>query len=171
MMYSFSFWFGRQYNDKQLVIHVNNMLISDILRVDATGVNVIVAKGVISLTGTVHKSSDRDRIEEIIRDALCMSGLRYDHIVNNLILSDPAHSDLQLEEIQKHQRRISSHTSFKKCSYCNGTGLVKEKGSMIRQNIPLRYGNFGNLRISNGEFSTCPVCQGKGHCELPPFST
>ena len=80
----FSRLFGRKYNDEQLVSHAKNALATDPLLTDITGVSIASAKGVISLTGTVHKLTEKDRIEGGIRSALNTAGLKYDRIVNEI---------------------------------------------------------------------------------------
>jgi hypothetical protein len=41
-------------------------------------------RGVITITGRVHRTSEKDRIEGAIRSALRATGIKYDRIVNDL---------------------------------------------------------------------------------------
>jgi len=66
------------------VAHAQNALAADPLLTDVTGVSIASAKGVISLTGTVHKITEKDRIEGGIRSALKTAGLKYAHVVNEI---------------------------------------------------------------------------------------
>jgi osmotically-inducible protein OsmY len=77
-------WFGPKYNDEQLASHARMAIAEDPLVTDVTGVNIASQKGVVSLTGTVHKSIEKDRIEGVVRVALRTAGLKYDRISNDL---------------------------------------------------------------------------------------
>jgi hypothetical protein len=76
--------FKSKYNDEQLVAHAQTALATDPLLTDVTGVTVTSTKGVIRLTGTVHKVTDKDRTEGVIRNALRTAGLQHDHILNEI---------------------------------------------------------------------------------------
>jgi hypothetical protein len=76
--------FKSKYDDEQLVAHAQTALATDPLLTDVTGVTVASAKGVIHLTGTVHKVTEKDRVEGVIRNALRTAGLKHDHILNEI---------------------------------------------------------------------------------------
>lgn len=76
--------FKKKYDDEQLVSHAQNALAADPLLTDVTGVTVASANGVIRLTGTVHKVTEKDRAEGAIRSALRTAGLKHDHILNEI---------------------------------------------------------------------------------------
>jgi osmotically-inducible protein OsmY len=84
MMTLFARWFGRKYNDEQLVAHAKNALAADPRLMDVSGVSIASAKGVVSLTGTVHKSTEKERSEGVVREALRTAGLKYERILNEI---------------------------------------------------------------------------------------
>jgi osmotically-inducible protein OsmY len=79
--------FGNKYNDGQIVSHAKNAIAEDPLVADAAALNVASQKGVVTLTGSVHRKQERDRIEGVVRGALKSAGLKYERIVNELKVS------------------------------------------------------------------------------------
>ena len=78
----FTQWFGGKYHDDQLVSTVEHALAVDPLLQDPTSFTVSSKKGVLLVKGTVHSTSERDRVEELIRTTLGIHNLQYDRIVN-----------------------------------------------------------------------------------------
>ena len=80
----FSRFFGKKYNDEQIMSHAKNAIAEDPLLNDAETVTVTSAKGVVTLMGSVHRTEERDRVEGVVRKAIRTVGLEYDQIINEL---------------------------------------------------------------------------------------
>ena len=75
---------GVKYNDEQIAYRAQVAVTEDPLVADSADVNIHSDKGVVTVTGTVHKEPEKDRVEGIIRTTLRDAGLKYDRIVNEL---------------------------------------------------------------------------------------
>jgi osmotically-inducible protein OsmY len=80
-------WFGARYDDKQLVSQATKSIAADPLIKDPTALVVTSKKGVITLGGIIPKVEEKERIEEIVRNALTTAGLKHAHLVNELKLA------------------------------------------------------------------------------------
>jgi osmotically-inducible protein OsmY len=76
--------FGTKYNDDQLIAQATTAITEDPLVREGTGVVVASEKGIIKLTGIVHRNGEKDRIEGVVRNALGVTGAKYDRIVNEI---------------------------------------------------------------------------------------
>jgi len=76
--------FGAKFNDEQLAAQARNAVMADPLVSGASEVAIDSARGVITLSGTVARESERDRVEGAVRSALRTTGIKYDQIVNTL---------------------------------------------------------------------------------------
>ena len=76
--------FGPKYNDEQLTSYSRTAIIEDPLINEAAAVTIASEKGVIKLAGTVHRESERNRIENVIRGSLQSTGQKFDGIVNEI---------------------------------------------------------------------------------------
>ncbi len=81
--------FGGGYNDRQLVAQAETAINSDPLIHESDGLVVTSEKGVIKISGVVHKAQEKDRIEGVVRSALTKTGLKYAGIVNELQVTRP----------------------------------------------------------------------------------
>ncbi len=81
-------WFGAKskYNDAQIVSQAQVALSSDPMISDPSALVVTSQKGVITLSGIIHKPQEKDRIEGVVRSALTTVGLKHERIVNELKL-------------------------------------------------------------------------------------
>jgi osmotically-inducible protein OsmY len=80
-------WFGgSKYDDTQLVAHATRAVASDPLIRDPESLLIASTKGVITLSGIVPKSQEKDRIEGVVRSALTTAGLKHERIINELKL-------------------------------------------------------------------------------------
>ena len=77
-------FFGKKYDDEQIMHHAKNAIAEDPLLNDAETVTVTSTKGMVKLLGTVHRSQEKDRIEGLVRNAVRTVGLQYDQIINEL---------------------------------------------------------------------------------------
>lgn len=80
-------FFGRKYDDEQILSHARITIAQDPLVQEAGAVTIASAKGVVTLTGTVHRLQEKDRIEGVIRNALRTLGLKHERILNELKVS------------------------------------------------------------------------------------
>lgn len=76
--------FGTKYNDEQLASYARTAVIEDPLITEAASVTIASEKGMIKLTGAVHRNSEKDRIEGVIRSALRNTGMKFERIVNDI---------------------------------------------------------------------------------------
>jgi osmotically-inducible protein OsmY len=72
------------YADERLETAARQALAADPLIPDADVFAVTSSKGIIQLRGTAHREEEKQRIETVIANALRTTGLKYDHIANEL---------------------------------------------------------------------------------------
>lgn len=84
--------FGRanQYKDAQLVSQAMTAITADPLISDASTLVVTSKNGVMTLSGIVQKSQEKDRIEGVVRNSLTTVGLKHERIINELKLPHSA---------------------------------------------------------------------------------
>ena len=82
----FSKLFGAKYNDEQLVAQAQIAIAADPLISDATGLVVTSKKGMVTLSGIVQRPQEKDRIEEVVRNAFTTVGLKHEGFINELKL-------------------------------------------------------------------------------------
>lgn len=75
---------GSKYDDEKLLSIAKVAIAEDPLLPDVTGIALKSEHGVVSLSGVVHRDSEKVRVEKAVRQALETTGLRFDHIVNEL---------------------------------------------------------------------------------------
>lgn len=80
-------WFGRQYQDEQIVGYAQNAIAEDPLVNDTNAVTIVSTKGVVRITGTVHRLQEKERIEGVVQRALSTTGLKYERLINELAVS------------------------------------------------------------------------------------
>jgi hypothetical protein len=81
---------GAKFDDAKLVTTATKALAADPMISDPSTLVVTSEKGVITLTGPVHRVTDRDRIEGVVRSALNSTGLKFDRLINELNVVEPA---------------------------------------------------------------------------------
>ena len=81
-------WFGPKYDDGRIATAAQKAIVADPLVTADSDVTVSSAKGVVTLEGLVHKADEKDRIEGVIRSALKNVGLKFDHIDNQIKVTD-----------------------------------------------------------------------------------
>jgi hypothetical protein len=87
----FSRLFGSsKYNDSQIVSQAMTAVSNDPIVNDVSSVVVTSKKGVITLSGSVQKKQDKDRIEGVVENALNTMSLKHERIVNELRLPQDA---------------------------------------------------------------------------------
>lgn len=74
--------FGTKYNDEQLTAQASNAISEDPLLHAASEIIVESERGVITLNGTVARTSEKERVENVVRNALSATGIKYDQIIN-----------------------------------------------------------------------------------------
>ena len=77
-------FFGKKYDDEQIMSHARSAIAVDPLVADSEAVTVTSSKGVIKLTGTVHREQEKDRIEGVIRNAISVVGLEFAQLINEV---------------------------------------------------------------------------------------
>lgn len=83
----FSRLFGsNKYNDAQIVSQAMTAITTDPMVNDTSSLVVTSKKGVITVSGSVQKRQEKDRIEGVIRSALTTMSLKHERIVNELRL-------------------------------------------------------------------------------------
>ena len=80
---------GPKYNDEQLAHRATVAVKEDPLIDDSVDVNIESNKGVVVITGFVHKEPEIDRIEGDIRSTLRDAGLKFERINNELEVHEP----------------------------------------------------------------------------------
>jgi osmotically-inducible protein OsmY len=90
MMGIFSRLFGSKYNDAQIVSQAMTAVTTDPMVNDPGALVVTSKNGVITVSGTVQKRQEKDRIEGVIRSALTTMSLKHERIVNDLRLPNDA---------------------------------------------------------------------------------
>jgi osmotically-inducible protein OsmY len=83
-IFSKLFGSGSKYNDNQLVQQSMSAVSTDPMIDDPSSLVVTSKKGVITVSGIVHKQQEKDRIEGVIRNALTTRSLKHERIVNEL---------------------------------------------------------------------------------------
>lgn len=86
----FSRLFGSKYNDAQIVSQAMTAVTTDPMVNDPGALVVTSKNGVITVSGTVQKRQEKDRIEGVIRSALTTMSLKHERIVNDLRLPNDA---------------------------------------------------------------------------------
>jgi len=87
----FSRLFGSsKFNDAQIVSQSISAITADPMVNDHGSLVVTSKNGVITLSGSVQKQQERDRIEGVIRSALNTMSLKHERIVNELRLPNDA---------------------------------------------------------------------------------
>mgnify|MGYP003573884823 CR=1 FL=1 len=80
---------GPKYNDEQLA-HRATVAVKEDPLIDASlDVQIESEKGVVTISGTVHKEPEADRIEGDVRSTLRDAGLKFDRIENELEVHEP----------------------------------------------------------------------------------
>jgi osmotically-inducible protein OsmY len=77
-------WFGPKYNDDQLAFQAKTAVAEDPLIQSAAEVVIDSAQGVITLDGKVHRTAERDRIENAVRSALSATHAKFERIENRI---------------------------------------------------------------------------------------
>ena len=77
-------FFGKKFDDEQIMFHAKNAIAEDPLLNDSELVTITSEKGMIKVIGTVHRTEEKDRIEGVIRNAIRTIGLKYDQLINEL---------------------------------------------------------------------------------------
>ena len=75
-----------KYQDEQLVAQAMTAITADPLISDPSALVVTSKKGVITLSGIVHRAQEKDRIEGVVRNALTTVGLKHERFINELKL-------------------------------------------------------------------------------------
>ena len=82
----FSRLFGSRsnFNDERIVAQAMDAVTNDPMVSDPNSLAVTSKKGIITVSGNVHKRQEKDRIEGVIRNALTTKNLKHERIVNEL---------------------------------------------------------------------------------------
>lgn len=80
----FSRLFGAKYDDDRLAMQAQTAIAEDPLISDHSGLAVTSSKGVVMVSGVVHRETDRERVEGVVRSSLDTLGLKYDRLINDL---------------------------------------------------------------------------------------
>ncbi len=75
-----------KYKDEQIVAQAMTAITADPLISDPSALVVTSKKGVITLSGIVHRAQEKDRIEGVVRNALTTVGLKHESFINELKL-------------------------------------------------------------------------------------
>ena len=75
-----------KYKDEQIVSQAMTAITADPLISDPSALVVTSKKGVITLSGIVYRSQEKDRIEGVVRNALTTVGLKHESFINELKL-------------------------------------------------------------------------------------
>ena len=81
---------GNKYNDEQLVNQSMSAIANDPLISDPGALVVTSKNGVMTISGIVQKSQERERIEGVIRSSLTAKNLKLERIINELKLPHSA---------------------------------------------------------------------------------
>ena len=81
---------GNKYNDAQLVSQAVAAIAADPLISDPSALVVTSKNGVMTISGIVQKSQERERIEGVIRSSLTAKNLKLERIINELKLPHSA---------------------------------------------------------------------------------
>lgn len=85
-IFSRLFGSGTKYHDEKIVSHSMAALTADPLVNDLGSLVITSKKGVVTVSGIVHKRQEKDRIEGVIRNALTTVSLKHERIINELQL-------------------------------------------------------------------------------------
>jgi osmotically-inducible protein OsmY len=77
---------GNKYNDEQLVNQSMTAIANDPLISDPGALVVTSKNGVVTMSGVVRSQPEKERIEDVVRNALTTMGLKHEQIVNELRL-------------------------------------------------------------------------------------
>ena len=80
---------GPKYNDEQISQRASVAVKEDPLVDNALDVQIESEKGVVTISGTVRKEPEIDRIEGVVRSTLRDAGLKFDRIDNELLIHEP----------------------------------------------------------------------------------
>lgn len=86
-------WFGgggSKYDDAQLVKEATAAIAADPLITESDAVIVTSKDGVMTITGSIQRRQEKERIEGVVRAALTSKGLKNERIINDLKLTAPA---------------------------------------------------------------------------------
>lgn len=75
-----------RYKNEQIVSQAMTAITADPLISDPSALVVTSKKGVITLSGIVHRAQEKDRIEGVVRNALTTVGLKHESFINELKL-------------------------------------------------------------------------------------
>lgn len=78
---------GNGYNNSKLQEIAEKALEEDPMIRDHTLITTTIEEGVIKLGGVVHSEREQGRIENAVRTSVTNSGLKFDHIENNVTVS------------------------------------------------------------------------------------
>jgi hypothetical protein len=81
---------SKKYNDSQIASQAMTAITNDPILTDNGSVVVTSKNGIITLSGTVHKRQEKDRVEGVIRNALTTMSLKHERIINELKLPQDA---------------------------------------------------------------------------------
>lgn len=81
---------GSKYNDEQLVHQAMAAIADDPLIHDHGSVVVTSKSGVMTISGLAHSPQEKDRIEGVVQSAVTNMGLKFDHVVNEIKVPQPA---------------------------------------------------------------------------------
>ena len=77
---------ANKYNDAQLVSQAMTAITNDPLISNPSALVVTSKKGVMTLSGIVYKSQEKERIEGVVRNTLTTVGLKHARIINEIKL-------------------------------------------------------------------------------------
>jgi osmotically-inducible protein OsmY len=77
---------GNKYNDTQLVSQAMSAITADPMINDPGALVVTSKNGVMTLSGIVQKSQEKERIEGVVRSSITTVGLKHERIINELKL-------------------------------------------------------------------------------------
>lgn len=73
-----------KYNDQEIVHRIETAIVEDPMIVDHGNVDIKSSKGVVTLSGFVRKSSQKDRIEGLARSTLRDANLKFEQFDNKI---------------------------------------------------------------------------------------
>jgi osmotically-inducible protein OsmY len=77
---------GNKYNDAQLVSQATTAITADPMINDPGSLVVTSKNGVMTLSGIVQRTQEKERIEGVVRSSLTTVGLKHERIINELKL-------------------------------------------------------------------------------------
>jgi osmotically-inducible protein OsmY len=83
-------WFGPKFDDQRLVTLAQTAISADPLIREPGDLTLHSKKGIVTLDGIVHRTSEKDRIEGVVHSALKTTGIKYERVQNNLRVVTPA---------------------------------------------------------------------------------